>query len=194
MSDNNLISKREEEILTSLGYLVMRWNYAEYCARQILRKYLMGDSLNDPDHLKLSARNAKWIEDELRTDTLPRWQGSGRPYLERLIDAFAVAREHRNHLVHGIYATADTKGPPPAQAILIPAMPKNKKAQLPTFTTAAEMRPIANHFHDLAMFAREVMIGFDQRGERALNSDGSPVLEQLPALISPLQPCQFLTM
>lgn len=152
MSDTKLISKREEEILTCLGYLVMRWNYAERCARQIFRKYVTGDSLDDRDHLKLSARKAKWIEDELRSDALPNWQGSGRQCLELLIDAYAAAREHRNHLVHGIYATVDACGPPPAQAILIPAMPKNNKTQLPTYVTAAEIRPIANHFHDLIDF------------------------------------------
>jgi hypothetical protein len=193
MSDTKLISKREEEILTCLGYLVMRWNHAERCARQILRKYVTGGSLDDPDHLKLSALMAKWIEVELRKDALPKWQGSGRQYLERLIDAYAAAREHRNHLVHGIYATADAGGPPPALAILIPAMPKNNKTQLPTYVTAADIRQIANHFHDLSMFASDVMVGFDERGERALNPDGSPVLEQLPALISPLQPCKYLT-
>jgi hypothetical protein len=187
------LSKREEEILTCLGYLVMRWNYAERCARQILRGYLTGTSLDDPDHLYLSGRIAKWIEDELRSDILPKWQGPGRPYIERLIDAFSIARDHRNHLVHGIYSTADTNGALPAQAVLLPPKPKNRKTQLPTSITAAEIRPIADHINDLAMFAREVMVGFDQRGDHALNADGSPVLDPLPPLIAPLPPCRYLT-
>jgi hypothetical protein len=72
-------------------------------------------------------------------------------------------------------------------------MPKNNKTQIPTFVSVADMRPVAEHFHDLAMFAREVMVGFDERGERALNRDGSTVLEQLPALLAPLPPCQYQT-
>ncbi|MFZ6673427.1 hypothetical protein [Undibacterium sp. Xuan67W] len=172
---------------------MIRWNYAERCARQILRKDVAGDSMDDPAHLKLSKRTAKSIEDELKNDTLPRWQAPGRQYLECLIDAYAVAREHRNHFVHGIYATADTHGPYLAQAVLIPPMPNNGKTQLPTLVTAADISPITNHIHHLSLFAREIMIGFDVRGGRALNADGSPVLEQLPALILPLQPCNYLT-
>jgi hypothetical protein len=193
MSDYNLISKREEEILMCLGYLVMSWNYAESCARQILRKYALGSSLDDPDHLRISKLPAIQIEDELRSDVLPQWKGPGRQYLEHLVEAYAVAREHRNHFVHGIYATADTGGHLPAQAILIPAMPKNNKTQLPTFVTVTDIRVIAEHVHDLAMFARELMVGFDNRGDRALNQDGSPVLEQLPVLLTPIQPCKYLT-
>jgi hypothetical protein len=193
MSDSNLISKREEEILTCLGYLVMRWNYAEWCARQILRKYASGESLDDPDHLRVSKLPSKQIEDALTDDVLPQWQGPGREYLERLIEAYAVARDHRNHFVHGIYATADTGGSPPAQGILIPAKPHSNRTQLPTYATADELRVIADHVHDLAMFARDVMLGFDARGDRALNPDGSSVLEQLPLLITPLQPRKYLT-
>lgn len=193
MSGATSISRSEEDLLTCLGYLVMKWNYAERCARQILRGYVSGTSLDDPDHLKLSGRMAKWIEDELRDGALPKWQGPGREYLERLINAYAVARDHRNHFVHGIYSTVAGGGPRPAQAILVPAMPKNNKTQLPTFVTIDDIRPVANHFHELAMFAREVMVGFDAHGNRALNSDGSPVLAQLPELIAPLPPCKYVT-
>jgi hypothetical protein len=77
MSGTNLISEPEEDILPCLGYLVMRWNYAERCARQILRMYVPGDSIDDHDHLKLSVRMAKWIEDELKTEVLPKWFDQG---------------------------------------------------------------------------------------------------------------------
>lgn len=194
MSGFNPLSKGEEEILTQVGYLVMKWNFAEWCARQILRRYAKGDSLDDPDHLKLSARTAKWIEDELRDAALPKWQGSGRPYLERLINAYASAREHRNHVVHGIFGTAHTGGDAPAQAILIPSMPKNNQPQLPQHITTFDLQPIAVHFHDLTDFARKVMVAFDPRGGRALNADGSPVIDSLPTFITPLPRPQYVTM
>lgn len=193
MSGTAPISKSEEDLLTCLGYLVMKWNYAEWCARQTLRAYVSDTSLDDPGHLKLSSRTAMGIEDDLRNIALPQWQGPGRIYLERLLDAYTVARDHRNHYVHGVYATHGPGGPRPAQAVLIPAKPKNKKAQLPSFVTIADMRPLADHFHELGMFAQQVMAGFDQHGNRALNSDGTPVLAQLPALLTTLSPCKYLT-
>jgi hypothetical protein len=193
MPETTSISKNEEELLTCLGYLAMKWNYAEWCARQTLRAYVPDTSLDDPGHLKLSARMAKGIEDDLRNIALPQWLGVGRIYLERLIDAYTVARDHRNHYVHGVYTTLGTGGPMPAQALLVPVMPKNKKTQLPSFVTIADMRPIADHFHELGMYAQQVMVGFDQYGSRALNSDGTPVLAQLPALLTPLPPCKYVT-
>jgi hypothetical protein len=188
-----ILSKGEEELLTCVGYLVMRWNYAEWCARQILRRYVSGDSINDPGHLRLSARQARWIEDELRVEVLPLWQGTGRAHLECLVQAYAVAREHRNHLVHGIYQTVGTGAERPAKAVLFPSMPKNGRAQAPTFVAIADIRPVADHFFDLGEFAQKVMVGFDVRGDRALNSDGTLVLQQLPGLIAPLPPCRYET-
>ena len=193
MSNANLISKREEEILTGLGYLVMRWNYAEWCARQILRKYASGSSLDDPDQLAISKLQALNIEIRLRDEVLPKWNGPGRQYLETLVKSYSIAREHRNHFVHGIYATADAGGSSYAQAILVPAKPKNNKTQLPAHATVADIRVVGDHAHDLAMFAREVMLGFDERGDRALNPDGSPVIDPLPALITPLEPLKYVT-
>jgi hypothetical protein len=193
MSDANLISKREEEILTCLGYLVMRWNYAEWCARQILRKYVSGSSMDDLDHLAISKLQALQIEFRLRDEVLPKWNGPGKQYLETLVKSYSIAREHRNHFVHGIYATADAGGSSCAQAILIPAKPKNNKTQLPAHATAADVRVIGEHAHDLAMFARKVMLGFDERGDVALNPDGSPVIDPLPVLITPLVPLKYLT-
>jgi hypothetical protein len=193
MSDTDRISKAEEAILTAVGYLVMRWNYAESFARQILRQYVQADSMRDPEHLRLSARPAIWIEQQLKSDALPRWTGTGRAYLEGLILAYSRAREHRNHVVHGVYMTFGPSGPYPAQALLYSVMPKDNKPQVPTHVTLADLRPIADHLHDLAVFARDVSVGFGANGDRALNSDGGPVLEDLPAILKPLEPCKFQT-
>lgn len=193
MSETAPISKSEEDLLTCLGYMVMKWNYAEWCARQTLRAYVPDTSLNDSGHLKLSARMAKGIEDDLRNIALPRWLGTGRIFLERMIDAYSVARDHRNHYVHGIYSTVGFGSNAPARAVLIPAKPHNGKTQVPSHVSLIDMRPLGDHFHDLAIFAREVMVGFDQHGNRALNPDGTPVLAQLPALLTPLPPCRYET-
>jgi hypothetical protein len=193
MNETPMISKGEEEILVCIGYIVMRWNYAERCARQIIRSYVVGDSLDDAAHLKLSSRGAKWIEDELKNAALPKWGGTGRKYLEALIHTFAAAREHRNHFVHGIYDTFRSSGPRPALGLLMPTMPWNNRTQLPSYTSLTEMRPIANHLHELAIYAQAVMVGFDSRGEPMLNPDGSPVLAEPPSMISPLPPLQYAT-
>lgn len=194
VSNTNVISKGEEEILTAIGYLVMRWNYAEYFARQTLRQYLSGGSMEDADHLKLSSRPASWLEEQLRVDVLPRWQEPGRSYLERLILAFSRGREHRNYFVHGIYMTHKASGPYEPQAILVPAMPKNNKPQIPSHVMLSELRTIADYFHDLAMFAREVNIGFSADGARALEASGQPVLAELPTMLNALEPPQYQTL
>lgn len=194
MAEDNLLTKREEEILTILGYIVMRWNYAEHIARQMLRKQIPGGSMNDPDHLKLSKRQAFWIEEQLKETLLPKWLGApGLPYLNCLIPAFSRAREHRNHLVHGIQLTADTHGPYPAQAVLIPAKPIDDKSQLPSFATANDMKPISDHISDLGAFACEVNNAFDANGLRAKNKDGSDVVSVLPAMITAIPPCKYVT-
>lgn len=144
-----ILTKAEEEILTNVGYLVMKWNYAEYCARQILRRQIQGGSLSDPEHMKLSNRSAGWIENELRDRTLPLWTDPGRRYLESLIDAYAAAREHRNHIVHGFWMTSGGGGSTPAQGILNPSKPIAGKNQLITFFSAADLRSITDHFHAL---------------------------------------------
>jgi hypothetical protein len=192
-TDSNLLSAAEEAVLTSIGYLVMRWNYAESCARQIIRQYVEGNSLADPEHLRLSSRSAMWIERQLEADVLPRWTGIGRQHLERLIEAYSRAREHRNHIVHGIYMTVSPSGPRPALAVLLPIMPKNNKPQALSHITVHDLRPIAHHLHDLAMFAREVSICFGPNGDIALNADGTPVLEKLPDLLEPIRPCKYKT-
>lgn len=119
METGNILTSDEEKLLIALGYLVMRWNYAEHFARQILRQYLPGDSIYDKDHLKLTKKPAGGIEDDLRKLALPKWQCPGRPFLIKLIDAYESARKHRNHVVHGIFSTMHARGEWPAQALLI---------------------------------------------------------------------------
>jgi len=193
MESPRLLAKSEEEIFTAIGYLVVRWNYAEFFARQILRAYVQGDSLFHPEHLKLSRQQSWWIEDELRKKVLPLWTRTGRPYLERLVEAYATAREHRNHLFHGIYDTFAGMGEREAQALLYPAKPKNGRPQAPSFVPKSEVRRIADHFHDLAMFSRDVSIAFDAKGDRALDSDGNHVIAELPALVEALPACTYET-
>ncbi len=193
MEVTSTLSKAEEDILTCFGYIVMRWNYVEYCARQILRTYIPEGSMDDSEQLKLSARPASWIEGMLKSSALPHWSGEGKAYLEGFIEAYAVAREYRNHLAHGIFQTASAPGSPRAVAVLFPAMPKNNRSQLPSFISLSEMKPVADHLFDLGNFAQKVMVGFDRCGVRALNKDGTLVLPGLPAFVSPLPPCQYST-
>ena len=188
-----MLAKSEEEILTSIGYLVVRWNYAEFFARQILRAYVSGDSLFHPEHLKLSKQQSWWIEEELRTSVLPKWTGMGHGYLERLIEAYTNGRGHRNHLVHGIYMTLAGMGEHEAQAFLYPAMPKDGKPQAPSFVPKSEVKRIADHFHDLAMFTREVSIAFDVKGDGAVVGNGNFVIVDLPPLLIALPACTYET-
>ncbi|MBC7769731.1 MAG: hypothetical protein H7124_13200 [Phycisphaerales bacterium] len=191
MSRDNLLTERELEILTSVGYLIMKWNYAEYCARQILRRYISEDSIDMPKHLQLSSRMAKWIEDELRDKTLPKWGPPGDAHLDRLIEAYSRAREHRNKIVHGTWMTSDTRGPRPATALLFNSKPVNGKSPHPQFITAADLRPLIDHFADLAEFSQKVMVAFNADGTLAHNNDGTPVLDVLPTLIGTLPPCTY---
>lgn len=193
MSQGRALGTGEQEILTAVGYLVMKWNYAEHCARQILRGYLSGTSLDAPDHLKLSSKMAKWIEDELRDAALPRWTGVGRPYLEALIDAYSIAREHRNQIVHGLWATANTQGPHGATAILMNEMPRDSKVVAPKHMRRSDLQPLIEHFTLLAEYSQNVMVAFDTSGARTLKRDGSPALDPLPPLIAALPPCEFET-
>ena len=192
MSVEHLLSKSEERLLACLGYLVARRNYLEHCSRQILRMYAQGESMDDPDHLRISAHIAVRIEQELEKISV-HWMGEGRRYLDCLIEAFKISREHRNYLVHGIYMTFGARGPYEAQAVLVPSKPIGGRSQVPSHVTFSEMLPIAAHVHELAMFSREVMVGFDKNGNRALNADGTPVLSALPRLVSPLAPCKYVT-
>jgi hypothetical protein len=187
------LSKSEEDLLSCVGNIVLRWNYLEHCCRQILRMYAVGESIDDPPHLRISSAPAKRIEEELKLVLANHWSGEGKPYLQALIAAYEIAREHRNHFVHGIYMTFPASGPYEAQAVLLPAKPVNGHSQVPSHITLSDMRPIADHIHELAMFSREVMVGFDENGSRALNADGTPVLVHMPQIVLPLQPCMYVT-
>ena len=180
------LTNGELEILTAVGYLVMKWNYAEHCARQILRGYLQGTSIDDPDHLKLSSRNARWIEQELRDEVLPRWTGVGARHLTRLVEAYASARPHRNRIVHGLQMTADAGSG--AQAFLLHTMPQSRKSASPDLVRIAEFAPLIAHFTELAEFSQNVLVAFDQCGNLATNKDGTLVLPHLPPLIDVLSP------
>ena len=193
MTTESRLSKSEERLLSCLGYMVIRWNYLEHCSRQILRMYAEGDSIDDPDHLRISAHVAVRIEQELKKVAAGRWTGEGKPYLDCLIAAYETAREHRNHFVHGIYMTFGERGPFEAQAVLVPAKPINGRSQVPSHVKLSEMLPVAEHIHELAMFAREVMVGFNAVGNRAVNADNTPVLAFLPDLVVPLPPCTYVT-
>jgi hypothetical protein len=193
MEINGQLSKQEADLLASIGYVVVRWNYAESFARQLIGMYVQGDSLFHPERLKLAKLPSLRIEEELQAKALPRWLGEGRPYLERLIECYTRAREHRNHLVHGIYMTFGPMGPNEAQALLVPAMPKDGKPQAPTYAAHSEIRSVASHFHDLATFARDVSLAFDEEGSRAVDREGKPVLGELPSMLAPIHPCKFET-
>ena len=186
ITQEGLLNPDEEKLLTALGYLVMRWNYAEYFARQILRKNLAEDSLFDEGHMKISRQSAGHIEDALRKLALPNWQNPGRKFLEGLIEAYSSGRQHRNHIVHGIWSTAPQRGHWPAQAILIYAKPHDGKLWHPSNIELDKLVATANHFHKLAMFAREVALTFDGEGSVAKDSDGSPIMHKFPEIISPL--------
>jgi hypothetical protein len=73
-------------------------------------------------------------------------------------------------------------------------MPKNNKPQTPSHVMLSEIRAIANHFHDLAIFAREVNIGFAADGARALDARGQPVLAELPTMLIALEPPRYQTL
>jgi len=155
--------------------------------------YARGDSIDDRDQLRISAHGAVRIEQELKKIACIHWKGEGKPYLDCMIAAYEVAREHRNHFVHGVYMTFGARGPYEATAVLIPAKPINGSSQVPSHVTLGDMLPVARHIHELAMFSRDVMVGFDSSGNRALNADGTPVLADLPLLVSPLPPPKYIT-
>jgi len=180
----------EEEILALLGKIVAQWNYAEHCSRQIVRKRLPADGhIDDEANISVSKKPAKWIEDQLRDEVLPRWQSApGEAHLKALIEAFAAAREYRNYYVHGVWATAGTN---PAQAVIIPSKPHDNKTQSPGFATAADIRPVATHLEELGAFACDVNNAFDNDGKRTTNPDGSLAVEPLPSLPSPLEPFPY---
>lgn len=189
---SSFVSPSQNQLFARLGYISTRWNYLEDCSRQILRMYVEGESLDAPDHLEISRYGA--IHIERRLDAISaHWVDEGKPFLDCLIRAFTRAREYRNHLIHGAYMTVGARGPYEAHVILVPSKPIGNYSQHPSHITLSELTKIADHVHELAMFAREIMIGFDKNGNRALNSDGTPVLLNLPNLIEPLDPCKYVT-
>jgi hypothetical protein len=186
MRDYPILNRGEEEILATIGYLTMRWNYAEHCCRQILRRDAPGGSINDPQHPTTSKKTAFGVEQALRTDILPNWGAPGKPLLENLIEAFATARKHRNQKLHGIWMTASSGGDAPAQALLLNVQPVGGKTPAPRFVTNADLKALAIPFWELGILAQKVMVAFDSFGAQAKNEDGTFVLPVLPTLIAPL--------
>lgn len=186
---------RQTEILALIGKIVAQWNYAEHCSRQIIRKRITGGHIDNKDHIHLSKQPAKWMEDQLRDEVLPRWRDApGAPYLKSLIAAFSAAREFRNYYVHGIFATLPETPDGPAQALVIPSKPHNNKMQAPKFVTAADLFRIADHLEKLGAFACDVGSAFDGSGQRATNNDQSPVAAELPPVIAPLPPFPYASL
>lgn len=193
MEEESLMDPSSQQLLFYVGYLVARWNYAEYFARDILKPYAQGESIFAPEYIKLGRKKSREIENDLRTIALPLWACPGRPYLERLVDCYAVAREHRNHVVHGVYMELGSFGPHEAKAWMMPAMPVNGLPQAPSFLSASEIRTLADYFHDLAMFAREVAITFRQDGSVQPPDEGSSAARPFPAMISVLPKLEAVT-
>jgi hypothetical protein len=189
-TDQPLLEPDEEAILAAIGYLVMRWNYAENFARQILRMYCNEGTLFSKGHQKISGQSAGGIEQDLEKIALPNWGHPGFEYLERLIEVYASGRNHRNNIVHGIHSTSPQRGKWPAQAIMVYAKPQAGKLFIPTNIDLHELKNVAHHFHDIAMFARDVAICFNKDGSVAENPDGSAVLPSLPTMILPLPAVQ----
>jgi hypothetical protein len=184
-TQNERITDRDEDqLLSSLGYLVLRWNYAEHFARQILRSYIPEGGLSGRDHLKLTRARASSLEERLEKEAIPNWKQPGKEFLNQLIDAFASAREYRNRIVHDAWDTFPARGDYQACLIRLSLDPKYEK--LPPQLYLTDLRKIADHFHDLAMFAREVSLTFTSDGSIAINSDGSPVMEKMPEAVRPL--------
>lgn len=174
----------EEEVLAVLGKIVVQWNYAEHCSRQIIRKRITDGSISDADHINLSKRTPKWMEDELRDRILPDWiENDGEAHLQSLIAAFAAAREYRNYYVHGIWATVSSN---PAKAVVVPSKPHENKVLEVEFVTAVQLHPIAVHIEEMGAFACGVSSAFDVNGSRILQESGEPAISDLPQLIEPL--------
>ena len=186
-----VLTADEDALLSSVGYLVMRWNYAEHCARQILRQYLAGDALSDKDHLKLTRLPASAIEEELKKVALPKWQQPGREFLSQLITAYSSARSHRNRIVHGLYATSPSRGEWPPHLILISMIPDHWEYR--PFIDLATIQRTAHHFHDLAMYAREVSLTFAGDGSFAYNFDGSRIMADLPKEVQALPHIELIS-
>ena len=187
-SEETILSQQEERLLLSLGYLVMRYNYAEYFVRQMFRQQLEIDSIFDPKSVKVSNRVPTGLIEDLKELSAKIKDTESDPYVSRLAEAFEQAAERRHHLVHGVFMTAQRGDASDAIAVLIPSKMFGGRLELPKHVDGKEIETVAHHFHDLAMFARAVNLGFCPKGGRATNADSTPVIANLPPLIELLPP------
>lgn len=186
------ISAHEERIFLALGYLVVRWNYAEYHIRQLLRENVGAASMLDPASIKISNSVPSALSTNL-FELAKTWEGrEGEPYIKSLDEAFRVAVDHRNHLVHGAWMTVACGDPETAVAVMIPSKIRNSQLELPSHVPVEDFERTAHYFHDLGLFAWNVYVGFSADGARAVDGEGQPVVAELPPLLSALPPIERL--
>lgn len=181
-----LVTPEEERLLLALGYLVVQWNYTEHFVRQLLRRDSGAESMLDPLSIKVSNAVPSALSVNLG-ELAKSWEGrEGEPYIKRLNKAFNIAVDHRNHLVHAPWATSVFGNPKTAIALMIPSKIRHSRVELPSHVPAEDFERTALYFHELAMFARNALLGFDSGGARAIDGGGQPILPALPPLIAPL--------
>jgi hypothetical protein len=177
------ISAHEQRIFFALGYLVVRWNYAEYHVRQLLRQKVGAASMLDPASIKISNSVPSALSTSL-LELATTWEGrEGEPYIKSLDEAFRVAVDHRNHLVHGAWMTVASGDPETAVAVMIPSKIRNSQLELPSHVPVDDFERTARSFDDLGMFAWSVYVGFSPDGARAVDASGQPVVAELPPLL-----------
>lgn len=188
--DGRFIASSEQRIFLALGYLVVRWNYAEYHVRQLLRRDCDSESMLEPSSIKVS--NMKPFELSAKLSALARtWEREeGGPYIKCLSEAFHVALDHRNHLVHGAWMTLPYGDPDAAAAVMVPSKIRNSRLELPSHMTVEDFERTAHYFHDLGIFAWSVYVGFAADGVKAVDGEGRPVIPELPSMIDRLPPIE----
>jgi hypothetical protein len=184
------VTPEEDRIFLALGYLVVRWNYAEHHVRQLLRRASGAGSMLELPSIKVSNSVSSVLAVDLSA-LAKKWEGrEGEPYIKCLEEAFKVAIDHRNHLVHGTWMTVACGDPETAMAVMIPSKIRNSQHELPSHVPVEEFEGTAHYFHDLGMFARSVHVGFAADGERAFDGERQPVIPHLPPMIELLPPIE----
>jgi hypothetical protein len=181
-----LISSHEKRIFVALGYLVVRWNYAEHFVRQLLRRDIGTDAILEPASIKVSNRRSSDLSRDLRALANTWSAREGEPFIKGLDEAFRIAVDHRNHFVHGAWMTVTCGDPETAMAVMSPSMIKDSRLELPSHVPVEVFEATAHYFHDLGLFARAVCIGFNGDGTRAHDEEGQNVIPELPPVIEPL--------
>ena len=107
------LTPREEAVLAAIGYLAMRWNYAERLVRIFLGRQSKIQSKFQVEAIRIWTAKALVLQKRLEREVAV-WQEAGRVHLNHLIKAFAEGRDLRNHYVHAIYSTWDRGHASPA--------------------------------------------------------------------------------